>query len=135
MKEITIEAAVENIAVVTDFVTAELEQMDCPIKAQTQICIAIDELFGNIAKYAYAPDIGDATVQIEMIEDPLSVIITFIDGGKPFDPLRQTEPNTDLPASERQEGGLGIFLVKKTMSMVDYQYKDGKNILSIRKNF
>ena len=134
MKELTIDAAVENIEVVTDFVTRELEALDCPLKAQMQITIAIDELFGNIAKYAYTPDVGKATVRVETDDDPPAVIITFIDDGKPFDPLRQTEPNTHLPIGERIEGGLGIFLVKKTMDMVDYQYKDGKNILSIKKN-
>lgn len=134
MKELTIEAAVENIEVVTDFITNELERLDCPLKAQTQIAIAIDELFGNIAKYAYTPDVGKATVQFDVEKTPLSVIITFIDGGKPFNPLEQADPDTQLSADQRSIGGLGIFLVKKTMSMVEYQYKDGQNILKIKKN-
>lgn len=134
MKELTIEAAVENIEVVTGFVTAELEILGCPMKAQTQISIAIDELFGNIAKYAYSPDVGKATVCFEVEEEPLSVIITFIDNGRPFNPLEQKEPDTTLSAQERKAGGLGIFLVKKTMSLVEYEYKNGQNILRIKKN-
>ncbi|MBR1482507.1 MAG: ATP-binding protein [Ruminococcus sp.] len=134
MKELTVDAVIENIEVVTDFVTSELERLDCPIKAQTQIAIAIDELFGNIARYAYTPDVGKATVRFEVVEEPLSVIITFIDNGRPFNPLKQAEPDTKLSVTERQEGGLGIFLVKKTMNMVTYEYKDNQNILRIQKN-
>lgn len=83
MKELTIKATIENIEKVTCFVNEELEKLDCPMKAQMQIDIAIDELFGNIAHYAYNPETGDATVRVEVINDPLSVVITFIDGGIP----------------------------------------------------
>lgn len=134
MKEMTIEAATENIHTVTDFVLAELDKRDCPIKAQTQIAIVIDELFGNIARYAYTPDIGEATVQLEIEEQPLSVIITFIDHGVPFNPLEQENPDVTAPAEDRKIGGLGIYLVKKTMSMVEYEYRNGQNILRVKKN-
>ena len=133
MKELKIEAAVNNIAAVTDFVNAELKKLDCPRKASTQISIAIDELFGNIARYAYTPDVGNAEVRLEVEENPLSVIITFIDSGKPFNPLEQAQPDTTASAKEREIGGLGIFLVKKTMDMVEYEYKEGHNILKIKK--
>ena len=134
MKEMTIEATVDNIEVVTDFVNEELEALDCPLKAQTQIDIAIDELFGNIALYAYDPETGPATVRVEVAEDPLAVIITFIDNGKPYDPLAAEDPDITLPAEERPIGGLGVFLVKRTMDDVTYEYKNGQNILRIRKN-
>ena len=134
MKELTIEAKVENIEVVTDFVNEQLEALDCPMKVQIQIDIAIDELFGNIAHYAYNPDIGQATVRVEVIEDPLAVIITFIDKGIPYDPLAKDDPNIKLSAEEREIGGLGIFMVKKTMDDITYEYKDGHNILRIKKN-
>ena len=133
MKEMTIAATVENIEAVTDFVNQQLEELDCPMKAQMQIDIAIDELFGNIAQYAYRPEIGEATVRVEVTREPLSVVITFIDQGLPFDPLKQEEPDTGLSAEERQIGGLGIFMVKKSMDEVSYEYRDGKNILWIRK--
>ena len=134
MKELTIAATVENIETVTDFVNEQLEALDCPMKAQMQIDIAIDELFGNIAHYAYNPEIGKATVRVEVIEDPLAVVITFIDKGVPYDPLAKADPNTTLSAEEREIGGLGIFMVKKTMDEITYEYKDGQNILAIKKN-
>ena len=133
MKELTIAAMVENIGTVTDFVDEQLEALDCPVKAQMQIDIAIDELFGNIAHYAYHPEVGNATVRVEVTEEPLAVIVTFIDKGKPYDPLRVAEPDITLSAEERNLGGLGIYMVKKSMDEITYEYKDGKNILSIKK--
>ena len=133
MKELTIAATVENIGTVTDFVNEQLEALDCPMKAQMQIDIAIDELFGNIAHYAYNPEVGNATVRVEVTEDPLAVIITFIDKGIPYDPLAKADPDTTLSAEERKIGGLGIFMVKKSMDDVAYEYKDGQNILKIKK--
>ena len=133
MKELTIAATVENIEIVTEFVNEQLEALDCPIKAQMQINIAIDELFGNIAHYAYNPDVGSATVRVEVTQLPLAVVITFIDGGVPYDPLKAADPDITLSAEERQIGGLGIYMVKKSMDEITYEYKDGKNILSIKK--
>ena len=133
MKELTIAATVENIETVTNFVNEQLEALDCPIKAQMQIAIAIDELFGNIAHYAYNPEIGKATVRVEVIEDPLAVTITFIDNGVPYDPLAKADPDTTLSAEEREIGGLGIYMVKKSMDDITYEYKDGQNILTIKK--
>ena len=134
MKELNIAATVENIETVTDFVNEQLETLDCPMKAQMQIDIAIDELFGNIAHYAYNPEIGKATVRVEVIEDPLAVVITFIDNGVPYDPLAKADPDTTLSAEEREIGGLGIYMVKKSMDDITYEYKDGQNILAIKKN-
>ena len=134
MTELTIAATVENIEVVTDFVNEQLEALDCPMKAQMQIDIAIDELFSNIAHYAYNPEVGDATVRVEVTEDPLAVVITFIDNGVPYDPLAKEDPDTTLSAEERKIGGLGIYMVKKSMDEIAYEYKDGQNILAIKKN-
>ena len=133
MKELKLAATVENIEVVTDFVNEQLEALDCPMKAQMQIDIAIDELFGNIAHYAYNPEVGDATVRVEIIEDPLTVVITFIDKGVPYDPLAKEDPDVTLSAEERGIGGLGIYMVKKSMDDITYEYKDGQNILKIKK--
>ena len=134
MKEMTIPATVGNIEKVTAFVDEQLQQIDCPPKAQMQIDIAIDELFGNIARYAYNPDTGPATVRVEVTQEPISVVITFIDHGVPYDPLKTAEPDISLSAEERTIGGLGIFLVKKTMDEITYEYKNGQNILRIRKD-
>ena len=134
MKELTIEATTGNIETVTDFVNEQLETLDCSMKVQMQVDTAIDELFSNIARYAYNPETGSATVQVEVTENPLAVVITFIDHGKPYDPLAKEDPDTKLSAEERQIGGLGIYMVKKTMDDVSYEYKDGRNILKIKKN-
>ena len=134
MKELTIDATVENIVTVTSFVEEELEALACPMKAQMQIAVAIDELFGNIAHYAYNPDVGPATVRVEVMKSPLAVVITFIDTGVQYDPLARQEPDTTLSAEEREIGGLGIYMVKKSMDEITYSYKDGQNILQIRKN-
>ena len=133
MKELTVAATVENIETVTNFVNEQLEAYDCPIKAQMQIDIAIDELFGNIVHYAYNPEVGDATVRVEVTEDPLAVVITFIDNGVPYDPLAKADPDITLSAEERGIGGLGIYMVKKSMDDITYEYKDGQNILTIKK--
>ena len=134
MKELIIDATVENIGKVTEFVDGQLELFHCPIKAQMQIDIAIDELFGNIAHYAYNPDVGSATVRVEVTENPLAVAVTFIDHGIPYDPLASKEPDISLSAEERQIGGLGIYMVKKSMDEISYEYREGKNILKIKKN-
>lgn len=135
VQEFHVDAAIENIERVTEFVDRQLEGMGCPIKAQMQIDIAIDELFGNIAHYAYHPDVGPVTVQVEVAEDPMAVIITFIDQGVPYDPLAKEDPDVALPLEEREAGGLGIFMVKKAMDEIAYEYRDGRNILKIKKKF
>ena len=134
MKELTTTATIENIETVTDFVNEQLEALSCPMKAMMQIDIAIDELFGNIAHYAYHPEVGSATVRVEVTEDPLAVIITFIDNGVPYDPLAAEDPDITLSAEERTVGGLGIYMVKKSMDEISYEYKDGQNILTIKKS-
>lgn len=132
MKELTVDATVENIETVTEFVNQQLEQLGCPLKIQMQIDIAIDELFGNIAHYAYNPEVGPATVRVEVGPDS-SVIITFIDNGVPYDPLKREDPDTTLSAEEREIGGLGVYMVKKSMDDISYEYRDGQNILRIKK--
>ena len=133
MKKITTEATVRNIQNIIAFVEGELEGISCPIKAQTQILMAVDEVMANISGYAYAPGTGDVTVVFEHAEQEGTVTLTFIDEGVPFDPTQIAEPDVTLPAAKRQIGGLGIFLVRKTMDGVDYRREDGKNILCIRK--
>lgn len=134
MKELIVEATIENVPRVIEFVDEQLEQFDCPMKTQMQVDVAVEELFSNIANYAYDPGIGSATMRVEVAEDPLAVVITFIDNGVPYDPLAKADPDITLSAEEREIGGLGIYMVKKTMDDVSYEYKDGQNILRIRKN-
>lgn len=134
MNGLELEARAENLPKVLAFVDGELEQRDCPMKTQMQIDIAVEELFVNIANYAYHPEIGWASVMVEVLDDPLSVSVTFMDSGEPYDPLAKADPDTTLSAEERQIGGLGIYMVKKSMDDISYEYREGKNILKIKKN-
>lgn len=131
--ELTIEALAENLNIVTEFVDQRLEQIECPMKAQMQIDVALEEIFINIANYAYQPGKGPATVRVDVTDDPLTVTITFVDHGIPYDPLAKEDPDVTLPADQRQIGGLGIFMTKKLMDDVVYEYKDGSNILRLIK--
>ena len=133
MKELTINAVIENIEQVTSFVDEQLEALECPVKAQMQIDIAIDDLFRNIAHSAYHPGVGPATVRVEVTREPLAVVITFIDHGVQYDPLDKKDPDIALSAEEREIGGLGIYMVKKSMDDISYEYKNGQNILRIKK--
>ena len=134
MKELTIEATPENVDKVIEFIDGMLEEYGCGVKEQMAIDVAVEELFSNIAHYAYNPETGYATVRVDVKKDPLAVEITFIDHGVPYDPLAKVDPDTTLSVDDRQIGGLGIFIVKKSMDAVNYEYKDGKNILTIKKN-
>lgn len=118
-----------------EFVDEMLEEYGCGMKEQMAIDVAVDELFANIAHYAYNPETGYATVKVDVVKDPLSVEITFVDNGKSYDPLARADPDTTLSIEDREIGGMGIFIVKKSMDAVSYEYKDGKNILTIKKNF
>jgi len=133
MDELKISAQVEKLNEVLAFVDERLERYDCPIKIQTQIDIAVEEIFVNIANYAYTPETGDAIIKIGISEDPLEVTISFADSGVPYDPLAKEDPDITLPAEKRPIGGLGIYMVKKSMDNVEYEHKDGMNIFVIRK--
>ncbi len=132
-REVTLPAKVESITAVTAFLEQELEALGCPEKQKMQICVAADEIVTNISMYAYAPGTGDFTVDFAFDGEERAAEITFIDEGVPFDPLAKDDPDVTLSAEERQIGGLGIFLVKKTMDGMDYRREDGKNILTICK--
>ena len=132
-KELTLDAAVENLSQVLAFLEENLEQAECPMKAQMQIGVAAEEIYVNIAHYAYAPETGEATVLLDTQEDPACVRSTCLDGGRPFDPTAKEDPNVALSAEEREIGGLGIFMTKKLMDEVEYAYRDGKNVLTLTK--
>ncbi|MBR3144380.1 MAG: anti-sigma factor antagonist [Clostridia bacterium] len=131
--ELQVEAEKGNLPTVLSFIEEHLEENGCSPKDRMQIAIAAEEIFVNIANYAYAPKSGKATVRVEVSKDPIRVIITFMDNGKPFDPTKKSDPDITLSADERDIGGLGIFMTKKMMDNVVYEYKDGKNILTIEK--
>ena len=133
--ELTLEATDENLEKVQAFVDEHLEAANCPMRTMLQIAIAVEELFINIAHYAYAPRKGMAKVRVVMGRDPSSVTITFFDRGMPYDPLAKEDPDVTLAAEDRRIGGLGIYMVKQSMDDVRYEYRDGQNILSIMKKF
>ena len=133
MKELDIEAVKENLEQVMEFVDTQLEKADCTMKIQMQIDLAVEEIFINICNYAYNPETGPATVRVEVKPDLSAVTITFIDQGVPYDPLVKDDPDVTLTAEQRQVGGPGIFLVKKSMDDIKYDYKNGSNILTLKK--
>ena len=133
MKQMTLPARRKNIPLIIDFVNRELESLGCSRKTEAQIDIAIDELYSNIANYGYEEDDGEVTVTLDTDTVPRTVTISFTDEGKPFNPLERADPDVTLSAKDRKIGGLGIYMVKKSMDDVSYEYKAGKNILTIRK--
>lgn len=133
MKELTVLAVNENVDKVVDFVNEELESKNCSFKILTQIDVAIDEIFANISNYAYGSNTGKAMISVEFDDSGETVYITFTDSGVKYNPLEKEDPDTSLSAEEREIGGLGIFIVKKSMDNITYEYKDNKNILCISK--
>lgn len=134
INEIVIDANTDKLDEVIGFVDAHLEEYDCSMKTQMQIDIAVEEVFVNIANYAYNTDIGKATIRVEISGDPIVIKITFLDNGTPYDPLAKEDPDVTLSAEDRKIGGLGIFMTKKSMDNIQYEYKNGQNILTIEKN-
>ena len=133
LNELEIDAEEDRLQEVQAFVDEHLEAADCPVKAQMQIAVAVEEIFVNIASYAYVPEKGKAKVRVEVSDEPVSVTITFVDHGIPYDPVAREDPDVTLPASQRDIGGLGIFMTKQIMDDVAYEYKDGQNILTLKK--
>lgn len=134
MESLKVPARTGELDKVYNFVMQTLSPRECPESKLFQLRLAIEEIFVNIASYAYKPGEGDAEVDCEVLEAPLRVVIRFQDSGVPFDPLAKEDADTSQQALMEREGGLGILLVKKTMDDVQYSYEHGKNILTILKN-
>ena len=134
MTQRTFDAIRENLDQVLAFLDSQLESWNCPLRVQMQLDVAVEELFVNIASYAYGDKTGIADITIELLPGQV-VQITFRDSGIPYNPLEKPDPDITKPAEEREIGGLGIYIVKKSMDEVLYRYEDGQNILTIRKAF
>ena len=134
-KELKITAKTENLDQVLGFIEGILEAAGCPMKTMMQIDVAVEELFVNIANYAYGDEEGDATIKVETDEEAKTARITFIDSGSPYNPLKKPDPDVTLSAEKRKIGGLGIFMVKKSMDDMIYEYKNDENHLTIVKSF
>ena len=133
MENMKVEAKLDNLAQVTMFVDEQLEKIECPMKTQMQMDVALEEIFVNIASYAYGEETGMAEIIFDYKPETNDIYLTFIDSGVQYDPLAKEDPDITLSAAERQIGGLGIYMVKKSMDDVQYEYKDGQNILTLRK--
>ena len=134
MDKKTFDAETINLDEVLEFIDSRLEENDCPMKTQIQLNVAAEEIFVNVAHYAYKPEIGLVEVCVEFKENPRRVLISFIDSGKPDNPLEKPDPDITLSVDEREEGGLGVYMVKNTMDDVIYEFSDGKNHLTMIKN-
>ena len=131
----TFPAKVDALSDVLGFVDEMLQNYDCPMKIQTAVCVAIEEVFVNVANYAYGDGEGDMTLGIGFDEESHTVTFRMSDKGIPFDPLKKPDPDITLSADEREIGGLGIFITKKTMDSVTYAYENGENILTMVKKY
>ena len=129
----TFPAKVEALSDVLGFVDLVLDECGCPMKIQTAICVAIEEIFVNIAHYAYGDGEGDMTLTVGFDTESRDITFRISDSGAPFDPLKKPDPDITLPADEREIGGLGIFITKKTMDSVSYAYENGENVLTMTK--
>jgi anti-sigma regulatory factor (Ser/Thr protein kinase) len=129
----TFSAKIEALSDVLSFVDLALESYDCPMNLQMAICVAIEEVFVNVAHYAYGDGDGDVKLGIGFDEESRTVTFRMSDTGVPFDPLQKPDSDITLSAEEREIGGLGIFIAKKTMDAIEYEYKDGENILTMIK--
>ena len=143
-KRLSLEAKLDNLDEVTGFIEETLGEAGLSMKQIMQVNLAVEEVFVNIAHYAYGkldstgktiPDTGTGPAEIILDTDDSRVLLTFIDEGTPYDPLKKEDPDTTLSAEEREIGGLGIFMVKKIMDDVSYKYENGKNILTFTKDY
>ena len=129
----TFPAKTESLSDVLGFVDQMLDSFGCPMKIQMAVCVAIEEVFVNVAHYAYGKDQGDMRLGIGFDEESRTVTFRMTDRGVPFDPLQKPDPDITLSAEDREIGGLGIFIAKKTMDSIGYAYENGENILTMTK--
>lgn len=137
-EEIEVEAVIENLEQITEFVQDKVLQMGCPPKTAFQIVLALEEVFVNVANYAYAPETGMCRLRVEASQfenEQGNAVIVLQDSGKEFNPLLKEDPDITLSAEEREIGGLGIYMVKEIMNSVVYEYKDGQNCLTMVKSW
>lgn len=134
MPELMTEAKTENLNDVLSFVKSQTDKYACPPKIIMQLNLVIEEIFVNIASYAYNSGTGPVRIRADIKKDPLSIVIEFADDGVPYNPLAKEDPDITLSAEKRQIGGLGIYMVKKCVDNISYKYENGQNILTIEKN-
>lgn len=132
MSEKTFSADKNALPEVLEFTESELEKADCPMKTAMTLTVAIEEMFVNVASYAYQNG-GTATLAIEHDREKNEILFRLTDSGVPFNPLAKPDPDITLPAEKRKIGGLGIYMMKKAMDEVFYANENGENILTMIK--
>ncbi|MBQ9035845.1 MAG: SpoIIE family protein phosphatase [Erysipelotrichaceae bacterium] len=130
--EIVVDSSIDNISKITAFVNEKLESYNTLARTRMQFDVAIDEICSNIIKHGYQN--GEGKISVTVINDGTSTSLVFKDSAIPFNPVEAVDPDVTLSAEERGIGGLGIYMVKKSMDDMRYEYKDGQNILTITKN-
>ena len=136
MYELKLDATIENLNTVSSFLEEIMEEHGVPMKVQMQLAVAVEEIYVNIAHYSYPVEGGGkAKVTVDFPDDGRNMVIQFMDSGTPYDPLKKPDPDITLSADDRPIGGLGIFMVKKTMDDMSYVYENGCNILTLVKSF
>ncbi len=133
-KEVLLPAILESVPAAIEFVKCSLDELGCPRTAQTKVIVATDEIVCNIAKYAYGFLAGDFTICVSAKQDGSVVEVSFIDGGIAFNPLDAPQIDATAAISNRRIGGQGILIVRNIVDEIEYERKDGKNILRIRKH-
>lgn len=137
--EKTFLALVDNLPIVIDYLDQILEAANCPMKVQIALDVAVEEMFVNVASYAYpdgnADKKGEVTIIVSIVDDGLGCEVSLIDNGIPYNPLEKPDPDVTLSAEEREIGGLGIYMVKNSMDNVKYSYENNSNIFTMYKRF
>ena len=133
MHELKLQASDETLYTVLGEIEKLLDENQCPETLKMVMLVAVEEIFVNIAHYAYDGKPGEAVIGLDVIPNPKSCRVIFRDKGVPYNPLQKADPDITLSAEERQIGGLGIYMVKQSMDKVEYRYEDGYNILTIEK--
>ncbi len=134
IKKLVLEAKVENLTIVNEFVEEILQPLNCSMKIQMQLELAVEEIFVNIANYAYGESTGKAFITGRILENPLRLELVFMDEGTPYNPLAREDPDLEQKMEDRAIGGLGIYLVKKNVEEIAYSYQEGKNVLTLCKH-
>ena len=133
MKELKIQATLENLPRVLAFVTEGLAGLEAEPEKRYQLEVAVEEVFSNIAFYAYGPEAGPVAIALEADPETSRAVIRFADFGKAYDPLAKPDPDVRVALKARKRGGLGIYMVKQQVDRIAYEYADGENVLTIEK--
>ncbi len=131
--ELRLQASDDTLYTVLDAIEQQLDENNCPEVIKSIMLVAVEEIFVNIAHYAYGGKSGEAVINLDIEQNTKCCRVTFQDRGVPYNPLAKADPDITLSAEERQIGGLGIYMVKQSMDHVEYRYEDGCNILTIEK--